>query len=524
MILLLLACPGDEPDDSCADGACDSNDSLPTGDSDSDSATSTSGTGPDADADGWRASLDCDDADPEVNPGQTEICYDGVDNNCSGDPDECGWIGDLQAKAYGHSLGGEDANDAAGIAVAAGGDVNGDGAADILVGAPDHSEDYAACGVIYVVAGPVTEDLALESDHLTRYTGASEHGFALGSRVGFSPDLDGDGREDLVAVANRIGASDAEDNDAPYVYVLSGAAVGAQDIDDHAPLLAAAEYDGAGSDLATAPDIDGDGAAELLIGAPDSDTSWWLSGASAGASIADGVATVGEAGFGTAVAFVGDLDGDGLEEWAASGDAGVWIFALGDTGLDAALASLADDDDTHWGSVAGTLLGGGDLDADGRDDFLASSPTADVGDATSAGRACVWSGAGVSGSLSLDGVMACYTGQHDAETMGTSLSAPGDVDSDDIPDLMLGSPGNSVYASNIGAVLVFSGPPSGTLTASDARATIYGESAWQHTGTSLSGGAELTGDGYTDIVIGAPGATVAATNSGAAFVLPGIVP
>jgi len=51
----------------------------------------------DADNDGWNACGDCDEADDTINPGATEICLDGVDQNCdgvdaTGDLDGDGWI------------------------------------------------------------------------------------------------------------------------------------------------------------------------------------------------------------------------------------------------------------------------------------------------------------------------------------------------------------------------------------------------------------------------------------------------
>ncbi len=43
----------------------------------------------DADGDGWDDTVDCDDGDPAVNPGATEVCGDGIDNDCDGVDDAC---------------------------------------------------------------------------------------------------------------------------------------------------------------------------------------------------------------------------------------------------------------------------------------------------------------------------------------------------------------------------------------------------------------------------------------------------
>jgi hypothetical protein len=50
--------------------------------------------GEDEDGDGFSSIVDCDDTDPDINPGADEICIDGIDNDCDGDVDaddsECG--------------------------------------------------------------------------------------------------------------------------------------------------------------------------------------------------------------------------------------------------------------------------------------------------------------------------------------------------------------------------------------------------------------------------------------------------
>lgn len=95
------------------------------GDSDSDADTGLS----DADGDGFTIDDgDCDDHNPSVNPGEDEVCLDGLDNDCDDSTDVCSLSG-VENKILA-----DGASESVGQHLALAGDVNADGLEDILVG------------------------------------------------------------------------------------------------------------------------------------------------------------------------------------------------------------------------------------------------------------------------------------------------------------------------------------------------------------------------------------------------------
>jgi hypothetical protein len=93
----------------------------------------------------------------------------------------------------------------------------------------------------------------------------------------------------------------------------------------------------------------------------------------------------------------------------------------------------------------------------------------------------------------------------------TSTASAGDVDGDG-------------YAAYGGAVGLFYAPTSGTHAFDDADALWYGRTTEADAGTGLLGDTDLTGDGYPDLVIGAPGGTGGVAYSGVVFLVPGLAP
>ena len=160
------------------------------------------------------------------------------------------------------------AYDASGRSVSGAGDVNGDGLTDLIVGAPGVGDS----GLSYVVFGKLDNepvDLgALGSDGFA-IIGASA-GDGLGNSVSGAGDVNGDGLSDLI-----VGASHADPGDEEFAgssYVVFGKA-GTETVDlavlgDGGFVIEGAlERGNSGNSVSGAGDVNGDGLADLIVGA-----------------------------------------------------------------------------------------------------------------------------------------------------------------------------------------------------------------------------------------------------------------
>ena len=315
-------------------------------------------------------------------------------------------------------LDGETEEDKFGHCVDGGGDVNGDGYDDILVGAPHYDGPPVTwdTGAAYLVLGrsggwPQHFDMSLAD---ASFMGA-DPGEWTGGAVSVAPDLDGDGLDDLIIAGP---ASPEAAFDAGQVHIVFGRASGwalqtALSLAD-ASYWGEASGDLAGSSVSGLGDVNGDGFGDLAIGsccssvAGDEDGEGKLylvfgrnAGWSADTSLAEADASfVGEATFDQLagyhnsrdVAGVGDVNGDGLADIAvvapsndeAFADAGQVYLIFGKTsGWSTGVSISAVDASFHGESedaYAGGVSEAGDVDGDGFDDFLVGAKVVDESD------------------------------------------------------------------------------------------------------------------------------------------------
>lgn len=297
---------------------------------------------------------------------------------------------------------GQAPGDYAGTAVAAAGDVDGDGEPDVLVGASGCDAGGAGGGRAYLLRGPFldgTGDLGAAWATFTGATdlaavgiapphGASTGGDALGEAVAGLGDIDGDGLADFILGAS---GSDASGSDAGAAWIVRGPAAGGDHLAAHADLLLHGPGPGAylGGAVAGPGDLDGDGLADVLVAAdgweggavyvllgPGEDGTRTLGGGEDPVLLG---ATPGDLA-GWSMAGVGDTDGDGQPEVVIGapgvdriGVDGGAVYRVANPSRPGVTA-LADTE--LWlgeaaGDAAGRAVAGvGDADLDGRADWL----------------------------------------------------------------------------------------------------------------------------------------------------------
>lgn len=372
-----------------------------------------------------------------------------------------------------------------GISVGGGGDINGDGFDDVVVGTS------GGATVVFGHTGPFAA--ALHASALNGSNGfaiTSESGYdSAGASVAVAGDVNGDGFDDVV-----IGAPLAQIGDNIYAgsaFIVLGHG------GTFASSLSLASIDGSngfrldgmepgaylGHCVASAGDVNGDGFDDIIVGAHYSSPGG-ISGAGSSYIV-----------FGHGGTFASPLAASSLN---------------GSTGFRLTGASAY----THSGT---SVAGGGDINGDGFDDVVVGQPVTkrQPPPADYSGRSYVVFGHGGSfassmslGSINgtngfrLDGAANSYSGD--------AVAAAGDVNSDGIADVMIGAYAANSYAGSAYVVFGHTGayPASINLTSLDGSDgfRMDGVAANDRAGHAIAGVSDINGDGGDDVLVGAFGA------------------
>ena len=327
---------------------------------------------------------------------------------------------------------------------------------------------------------------------------------------GVTPDYDGDGSGDVVVGAPAAGSGDGR------AYVYAGGASGTPVAPTRILRALAGSAGAFATSLACTGDVNGDGFADLVVGAPEFESRTgivyvYFGGPGGLAEMPDQtLRSTRPAGglFGRHVAAAGDIDRDGYGDLlvavpAADATPGrVLLYRGGPRGLlDTPAAQLS-----NVGRFASAVAGAMDLDADGFADVAVGA----VATASDTGAVHVFRGGsgGLASTSSI--VLPATTGP--GSQLGAAVASAGDLDGDGYGDLAGGAPtapsndapdADSGTVRAPGRVIVWRGGPAG-VSGEILYELLPGTGTGSQFGAALASG-DLTGDGFGDLVVGAFG-------------------
>ncbi len=465
--------------------------------------------------------------------------------------------------------------DQAGRSVSSAGDVNGDGIDDFIIGAPFFDvavpnplpgpvpgEDTGAAYIIYGRTGATRGNIDLANLSATdgfRIEGEAKNHYA-GTSVSAAGDVNGDGIDDFL-VGARYG-SDTLGGFEGRAYVVYGK-LGTRGTLQLSALTAAegfsiqgdATFDYIGTAVAAAGDVNGDGFDDIVLGAPNGESSGsFFMGGEVYVIFGRGAATrpnidlsnfSNSDGFlisgnvigrfvGVSVAGAGDVNGDGFDDiifgsllggisnYSTYGSQAFIVY--GQTGATRADIDLRFLDATQGFTVRAidsfdrtgfSVSSAGDINGDGIDDVLVGAPQGMTSGIRTGLVYVVYGQTAARGNFN----PANFTpdqgfiiqGDGATNQAGFSVSAAGDINGDGIADIIIGSPysdNGGVNAGNAYVIFGKSGVTRGNIQLSTLLANdgfvIQGEGYSAFTGQSVSGAGDVNNDGFDDLIVGSP--------------------
>jgi FG-GAP repeat len=452
-----------------------------------------------------------------------------------------------------------------GSSVCTAGDVNGDGYADIIAGAPKYDEGETDEGKVFAFYGNSGGQYPAQGGTLTstpQWTAQSNQiGANFGVSLGAIGDFNNDGFGDIIIGANLYDNGQTDEG-AAFIYKGQGPKPsvgpggGLNTVYSHLLEVnqASANF---GISVAGAGDINADNNYDVVVGANMYDNTFTDEGAAFawyGTTTApsvtpnwtryadDGNDTNGKAGdnFGCSVSTAGDMNGDGysdivigcdkgdnpnntaLPEGAALVDNGKAFFYAGSaTGIAAVTATIREGKVTN-GRFGTIVACGGDMNADGYAEVIVGCPYYIEKDDVPAppnprplGRFYIYEGDPVIANVF---PYIIYSGNTIGDNVGYSAAPAGDVNGDGFSDVLFSSVTFSNGQTNEGKVWAVYGTPRGLNVGGTRDVQLEKNQVSANLGVSVATAGDVNGDGYNDVIVGAPLFDSTLTNEGAAFI------
>jgi len=387
--------------------------------------------------------------------------------------------------------------DAFGSAVALIGDLEVDGVVDIAVGAPLDDDNGIDRGAVWILFLNTDGTIDLEekiSSAEGGFGGTLDDDDQFGSAITGIGDLDADGTLDL-AVGAPLDDDDGEDRGAVWILFMNadGSVRDEQKISSSDGGFSGnlADGDQFGSALAALDDLDGDGITDIAVGAP--------------------------------------LDDDGDTDTGA-----IWILFMNTDGTVKAHQKISDTAGGFGGTLetgdgfGSALANASDLDGDTNTDLVVGSPGDDDG-GTDTGAAWILFLDTNGTVISEQKISATETTGIDLflssnDGLGTAVANAGDLDGDGNADLVIGAPFDDDGGTDRGAAWILfmesTGKVHSTQKISSTEGVFIGPLANEdHFGAAIAGLGPLNASGENDLAIGAPSTDGIENDEGAVWIL-----
>ncbi|QRR00489.1 FG-GAP-like repeat-containing protein [Dyadobacter sandarakinus] len=410
-------------------------------------------------------------------------------------------------------------------AVASAGDVNGDGYSDVLVGAPFYDKGENDEGAVFVFQGSAA---GLNANAVLLLEG-NQVNAQFGTSVSTAGDVNADGYSDVLVGAPLYDKGQTDEG-AAFLYFGSAGGIKLAGAVTFEANQASAYF---GQSVATIGDANADGFSDIIVGAQLYDNGQTNEGAafiykgSAGA-ISAVAATVLEsnqanASFGYSVAGAGDINGDGfgdvvvgsmLYDNGQDNEGAAFVFHSSAAGVNPVAAIRLE------GNQVAAIFGwsvstAGDVNGDGFSDIIVGAYSYDKGE-TNEGAAFIYHGSAA--GISANAATTLESNQAEA-VLGIAVACAGDVNGDGYSDVIVGAKYYDKGQANEGAAFVYHGSAAGIYA--NAVATLESNQANAWLGTSVASAGDVNGDGYSDVIAGAPTFDKVQYDEGGAFVFHG---